>query len=407
MNSAIGYSREKDAYKAGQEVIYKACFSPQSEKPDLVLAFCTNDLDQPLFVKGMLAQLPPDTPVVGGTTVGIISNDIVSYRDHSAAALIVQSDSIKPRIAYAEFDGDNEHEAGELLARRAAWNDQDRFIFLLYNMIKKERKHRNPPEMNSLLSILQGMRSASQTTIPIFGGGSIGDYNFSSSRLFCCNGISDAYLLGITFSGDFNFDYAVMHGCMPVDGEYHTITKNDGAMILEIDERPAIEVLNDIYGSRDWQRELPLKEITIGVNLGRKYGPYEERNYVNRLIAGPLMLKKSIMTPEPDWQPGTEIQFMIRDNEEMMHSAQRRSEELLEKTVAAGKKPLLGLYVDCAGRTSYFSNSLIEEAAVVQNAFNKFKTPLFGFYSGFEIAPFLHESRGLEWSGVLLLIATD
>jgi hypothetical protein len=407
MNSAIGYSKERDAYHAGQEVIRSASLSPKSEKPDLVLAFCTNDLDQSLFVEGMLTQLPPDTAIVGGTTVGIICNEIISYKDHSAAALILRSDSIKPRIAYAEFDGSNEHEAGELLARRAAWNNQDRFAFLLYNMIKKERKRRKPPIMNSLLSILQGIRSASRTTIPIFGGGSIGDYDFSSSKLFCCNGVSDAYLLGITFSGDFFYDYALMHGCMPFDGEYHTITKNDGAIILEIDDRPAIEVLNDIYGSRDWHRELPVKEITIGVNLGRKYGPYEECNYVNRLIAGPLMLKKGIMTPEPDWQPGTEIQFMIRDNEEMIHSAQHRSEELLEKAVAAGKKPLLGLYIDCAGRTSYFSHSLTEEAAMVQNVFNKFQTPLFGFYSGFEIAPFFHESRGLEWSGVLILIAKD
>ena len=34
-----------------------------------------------------------------------------------------------------------------------------------------------------------------------------------------------------------------------------------------------------------------------------------------------------------------------------------------------------------------------------------YKTPLLGFYSGVEIAPFLQKSRGLDWTGVLLVLA--
>jgi len=32
---------------------------------------------------------------------------------------------------------------------------------------------------------------------------------------------------------------------------------------------------------------------------------------------------------------------------------------------------------------------------------------LLGFYSGVEIAPFLGRSRGLDWTGVLLLFVED
>jgi len=36
---------------------------------------------------------------------------------------------------------------------------------------------------------------------------------------------------------------------------------------------------------------------------------------------------------------------------------------------------------------------------------NQYETPLLGFYSGVEIAPFLQKSRGLDWTGVLMVLA--
>lgn len=407
MSIKIGYSMHDDAFTAGKDVIRQTANSSTLEAPHLVLAFCTSSLDQQLFIDGMASQLPRETPIVGATTIGVINNDIVCYNQPVAAALLLHSESIRTRIAWAEIRGDNEQQAGAELARKAGREKDDRFSFLLYNMIKKERTNRTLPEMNSLTSILHGIRSAETSPIPIFGGGSVGDYQFSPSKLFSRAGVDTSTLFGITFYGSFCYDYTIMHGCTPVDGEYHTITKNDGALILEIDDRPAIDVINDIYGSRDWQRELPVKELAIGMNLGEKYGPYQEQHYVTRLIAGPHLLKKGILTPEPDWHPGTEIQLMIRDTETMITSAKQRSQALLEKELHAGKKPLLGLYIDCAGRTCYFSNSLQEEAAMVQQVFNKYHVPLFGFYSGFEIAPFFEKSRGLEWTGVLILLTEE
>jgi len=38
---------------------------------------------------------------------------------------------------------------------------------------------------------------------------------------------------------------------------------------------------------------------------------------------------------------------------------------------------------------------------------NRYNTPLFGFYSGVEVAPIFRKSRGLDWTGVLMLLAKD
>ncbi len=399
----IGYSTLENGFDAGQEIIRSAMRGHSDRDISLVLAFCTKHLDKNQFLQGMFSQVPPGTPIVGGTTIGIISNDIISYNQATCSALVFFDNDIATHVAVAGLETGEVH-AGAQIARNMGCRGNDKFLFLLYNMIKKERHHHTPPEMNSLRSILHGIQSINQSGVPIFGAGILGDFDFEPSSLFCSKGVRANCILGITFCGDFDIDYIVMHGCMPINGIYHTITKNEGPLILELDGRPAIEIVNDIYGSRDWQKEIPVKELTIGVNMGPKYGPYKESNYVNRLIASPDLLKKGILTPEPDWQPGTEIQFMIRDNEDMLKSTQLSVETLVEQNINAGKKPLLGFFIDCAGRTSYFSNSLHEEAELVQRVFNQHNVPLFGFYSGLEIAPFFNESRGLEWTGVLVLL---
>lgn len=70
-----------------------------------------------------------------------------------------------------------------------------------------------------------------------------------------------------------------------------------------------------------------------------------------------------------------------------------------------GKKAVWGLYIDCAGRTAEMSNTEIEEASEVQKVFNLYNIPLMGFYSGVEIAPLMGKSRGLDWTGVLIVFA--
>jgi hypothetical protein len=77
----------------------------------------------------------------------------------------------------------------------------------------------------------------------------------------------------------------------------------------------------------------------------------------------------------------------------------------LKKIIANGEKPVFGLYIDCAGRAAKVSDTLTEEASEVQNVFNQYNTPLFGFYSGVEVAPLLGKNRGLDWTGVLLVLA--
>ena len=91
----------------------------------------------------------------------------------------------------------------------------------------------------------------------------------------------------------------------------------------------------------------------------------------------------------------------------MIESSRNNSENLMKNINDDGKIPVFALYIDCAGRTAEQSNTITEEAAEIQQVMNRYNTPLLGFYSGVEVAPILGKSRGLDWTGVLMVLAKD
>ena len=126
---------------------------------------------------------------------------------------------------------------------------------------------------------------------------------------------------------------------------------------------------------------------------------------MTRLITSATPDEEGVILFETDFVEGTEIQIMLRSGGEMIESTRRNTTQLMKQIKADGKKAILGLYIDCAGRTSFLSNTQTEEACEVQKIFNTYDTPLLGFYSGVEIAPFIGKSRGLDWTGVLMVLA--
>jgi hypothetical protein len=96
---------------------------------------------------------------------------------------------------------------------------------------------------------------------------------------------------------------------------------------------------------------------------------------------------------------------MTRDTTEMIASTRLNAERVMQAIAADGRRPAFGLYIDCAGRTAELSQTDTEEASEIQEVCRKWNTPLLGFYSGVELAPCPQETRGLDWTGVFLVLA--
>ncbi len=405
MKVGIGFSNEKDAFASGVKIANQALRNGTITNAKFALAFCCFDVNAEDLLKGIRTVLGVQTPVLGGSAIGIITNDSISYDDNPAGIIVIENDDLQIQVAVAEGLDQDEKAAGQNLVRQLSLEEKDNLL-LFYDSIQKPPANNSPPILNSSTPLLQGIEDESDINIPVIGAGTLGDYGFSPTIQFTGDSVKSQCATAVVLRGDFSADVKIMHGCSPKDGVYHTITKIKGSVIYEIDNRPAVEVINDIYGNDDWQKQVPVKRLTIGVNYGEKFwNDFAEQDYVNRLIVGALPDKAGIVIFEADLEIGTEFQFMLRDPNKMIASARRNTETLVQEIKSNGKTPLWGLYINCAGRSAMFSEILEEEAKEVQNVLNRNNIPLFGFYSGVEIAPFLNKNRGLDWTGVLAIFS--
>jgi len=407
LRAGVGYCNETDPFCAGKTVAAAALESGALSRADLVLAFCAGTLDPEAFFKGLQSVVGHNVPIIGGSTIGVITNHYLSYRGFPAAAAVLQSDTCGFRVASSGGLDRDEMSAGKILAGLLPRSRADRVLLAFYDSIRIPATITTPPVLNSSAPLLSGMEAGMAGGIPIVGAGLLGDYDFSATRQFCGDRVAEQHVVGCIASGSFSVYHAIMHGCIPLDGIYHRITRLEGSVLYELDGKPVVPLINELFGNTDWQAEHPVNYLTLGINYGERYGIPQEKSYVNRLITGVTADGRGIGMFEPDLAPGMEIQFMIRDNRIMLDSARENTAELLRRITAGGKRPIFALYIDCAGRTAEQSVTDSEEASEVQKVLNHSGVPLLGFYSGVEIAPFLGRSRGLDWTGVLVVFAGD
>jgi hypothetical protein len=403
----IGYSNDQDSFRLGKKVAENAIKNGKIDAPTMIISFCGGGVDHDAYFKGLQTLAGEEVPIIGGSAIGIITNEHLSYEGFPAGAAIIESDTLQHIEASANNLHKNEKLAGQRLAEKLSNSIDGKLLLMFYDSIKKSPTENAPPAINGSPPLIEGIEEKLRLKVPIIGAGLVGDYNFSATKQFCGSFVESQCVIGSLLAGDFKPYFSIMHGCVPKDGIYHTITRAEGPVLYEVDGKPVIDIIDDQYGSKEWSTQLPVRRLTIGVNYGEKYGEFSENQFVNRLIAGVLPDREGILLFEPDLAEGSEILFMLRNNKLMMESVQKNTSELFRKIIAKGEKPVFGLYIDCAGRTALISETLTEEASEIQTIFNRYNAPLLGFYSGVEVAPMLGRNRGLDWTGVLLVLAEN
>jgi hypothetical protein len=407
MKVGTAYSNQKDGFLSGVAAAKKAIEMGDIQHPDLVFAFCGGQVNHEEYFRGLRNVVGGQVPIIGGSAIGIITNDSISYEGYPAGVAMIESKTLRHKEAAASDLDKNEKRAGRKLADELSFEEESILLIIFYDSIKTPARTNMPPVLNASSPLIEGIEQAGSVNVPIIGAGLLGNYELGPTKQFCGSYVSSQSVVGTMLTGNFTPYFRIMHGCTPFSGAYHKITKMDGSIIYELDGKPIVEMIDELYGNRDWRHQRPVSLLTIGVNHGKRYEKPMEENYVNRLITGCLPNGEGIGIFEPDLETGTEIQFMLRDTEKMIESAKTISIELMDQIKADGKEALFGFYIDCAGRASGYSNTRTEEAAEIQSVFNRHNSPLFGFYSGVEVAPLIKKSRGLDWTGVLVVLAGE
>lgn len=404
MKVGVGYANCADARTAGREAATRAMAAGGIRRSDLLFAFIAGTVAPAAFLEGVRSVVGESVPVVGGSAIGVITPREISYSGHPCGLLALEGVGSSFRLAVAEDLSADETAAGQRLLAELGPTPGDACLLVFYDSIRRPPSSGgDPPDLNASSRLLAGLCGSASPGPPVFGAGLLGDYAFSPTVQFHGAGVGSRQAVGLVFSRRLLPRHRIMHGCSPLDGVPHRVTRAEANLLFEIDGRPVVDLIDALYGDRRWRNDRPIDLLTIGRYLGEPYSGMEEDLLVNRLITGVLPDGAGIALFEPDIPEGAEILFMIRDAEKMGTSARRQTEALLEEIRAAGERPVFGLYIDCAGRTAAYSQTSAEEASEVQRILGAHGVPFLGFYSGVEIAPCGGASRGLDWTGVLLV----
>ncbi len=144
------------------------------------------------------------------------------------------------------------------------------------------------------------------------GGLASGATSPGLNALFLDDKVHSEGVVGVALTGDVVMDTVVAQGCRPV-GELMQVTRCNGNVLLELDGRPALEALRDLFAGLDEEeRTLATTSLFLGVlmdefNESGKVGDFLVRNIVGADgKTGALAVGERL-------QEGMRIRFHLRD----------------------------------------------------------------------------------------------
>ena len=225
--------------------------------------------------------------------------------------------------------------------------------------------------------LLMGLDFAYSASAKIGGlASSMGEGNV----LFMDDTYHTSGLVGATFSGNLVLDTVVAQGCRPV-GEPLSVTSSERNNLVELNERPALDVLMEIFHSlQPYEQELVRTALHIGIattefktSLGQ--GDFLIRHVINiDQKRGAIGIDESIRT-------GQTVQFHLRHAD----AATEDLELMLSKyqNNPPATNPTGALLFTCTGRGAYMFGEANHDSNALSNRIGNL--PIGGFFCAGEI----------------------
>ncbi|MCB9245447.1 MAG: FIST C-terminal domain-containing protein [Flavobacteriales bacterium] len=394
----VGFSELTDSRKAGAEAALEALDHCSGVHIHLCFLFCTSRHLAEEFFEGVKSILG-SVPYIGGFANGVITNNHFGYDGYQCAVGVLEADDMTIHMYLQEGIAANEYETGKNLFHQVARSDLNEAAFiLLFDAVNREKGYF---QMNFGTPLFEGARSEIEKWPNIVGARMMGDMKFKPTSQWFGDRMTHNAAMAVAFTGNVEMDTIVLQGCYPASS-YHTVTKANGAAILEIDGKPALDFAIDFLGPAVQEDLQKIKFfVTLGKNLGDKW-VLDNTQYVNRMCVGIDPKQKGLIMAESDMTEGTEFQLMRRGFD--LDKIEKEIRTLVRKVEDQGRRPLFSLYFNCAGRATAYSQQNEEDALYVQRAIND-RFPVLGFYEAGELAKVAGDLQVLDWSGVFSLFS--
>src|SRR5665811_286286 len=240
----------------------------------------------------------------------------------------------------------------------------------------------DPYRMDSHL-LVRGLSRCYPET-PIVGGMTSGVNHHRRTWTFLDEQVYDEGGVALMLSGPVRLAPLVSQGCEPA-GEPWTVTKVDRNTILEISNRPALDVLLDTARALDVatnRESLPFGDWMIGFAIDEYRDRFNRGDFVIRgMLGGDLERKGIVVGGVP--RAGQTIQFQMRDA--AMADVDLHQHLVDLRAELAGTQPVAGILFTCNGRGKKLFGQRHHDAESVRGVFRSL--PLAGLFCNGEIGP--------------------
>ncbi|MDI6778469.1 MAG: FIST N-terminal domain-containing protein [Patescibacteria group bacterium] len=368
IQAGVGLSNNKDARQAGYEACSLAIKKAGIEKPDLVIAFSSVGLNQDEVVGG-INEASGKTPLIGCSDAGQITNE--GPNKGGVSVMAIKSDSMKFTTGMGGQIANGAREAGAALASDISGKAAEpmELLIMLTDVLK-----------GNGADIVRGVQDVLGKNFIIVGGAAGDDFLFKETSVYYYDQVLPSSIVGAGLSGKFSVGIGVRHGWTPI-GLPQKVTKSSGAVIEEIEGKPAVSIYEQYFGKKAEElKSEPLAILAITYPLGMSVEGSDEL-----LIRDPITVdEKGAITCAAEIPQGSEVHLMIGSKENAIAAAKDAAQKALEQL--GGSRPKAVIVFNCIARNKLFGKDAGEEIQAIQSILGV-NVPLIGFYTYGEQAP--------------------
>src|SRR3989344_4103275 len=384
IHAGVGTGAGSDAYQAGYAA-GKSAVERAGGKPEFVFVFASSFLRQEDVVRGV-RDASGHAPLLGCSTAGEITNDGPTQR--SVGVMAIRSDTLSFYSGMGRDIKQDAREAGRAAAREAQGKAAAgtppaslRAFIMLPDVLT-----------GNGADIVRGVSDVLGPHFPIVGGAAGDDFMFKKTYEYRDDEAVSGAIAGVGLAGDMTIGIGVRHGWVPI-GMPMRVTKAQGAVLSELDGKPAISVYEDYFGARAEElRKEALARLAITYPLGLKIPEHPEEY----LIRDPITVNdEGSITCAAEIPEGSEVRLMIGSKEKAVEAAEDAARHLMREFEIDRTRPAFVLIFNCIVREKLFSPKEGGQIRAVMNIIGP-AVPLLGFYTYGEQAPLGGEGRNLE-----------
>jgi small ligand-binding sensory domain FIST len=222
------------------------------------------------------------------------------------------------------------------------------------------------------------------------GGVASGGRTPGDNALYLGQRVYRSGLVGVALAGDIALDTVVAQGCRPI-GNPMFVTRCRENWLLQLDGRPALEVLQELYrGLSPADQELCRGSLFLGIEMHGSQAEYRQGDFLIRNLLGsdPAAGSIAVGTLLHDAQV---VQFHLRDARTSAEDLERRLERYRSETDAGNARG--ALLFSCLGRGEHLYGRPGHDSEALRRCLGD--VPVGGFFCNGEIGPvegrtFLH-----------------